>query len=101
MLADGFGINLVGELDEPNRWTHYYAAEQTKSQLDYIIASPALAEMKSGSPEIIRSGLPHRVPNTDSIERYPRIGWDRPKASDHCPLTIEFNISGTDTPTSV
>lgn len=101
LLADGFGINLVGELDELDRWTHYYSAERTKSQLDYIIASPALAEMKSGSPEIIRSGMPHRVPNTDSIERYPRIGWDRPKASDHCPLTIEFNITGADTNTSV
>lgn len=96
LLADGFGINLVGQLGELDRWTHYYSAERTKSQLDYIIASPALAEMQSGDPEIIRSGMPYRVPNSDMIMRYPRIGWDRPKASDHCPLTVEFDIRGTD-----
>ena len=49
----------------------------------------------------MKGPIPDIVPNTDSIERYPRIGWDRPKASDHCPLTIEVNITGTDTITSV
>ena len=24
--------------------------------------------------------------------RYPRAGWDRPKASDHCPLTVDLDI---------
>ncbi|MCY4180352.1 MAG: hypothetical protein OXD48_08785, partial [Litoreibacter sp.] len=94
LLGDGFGVNLVDQLPADSRWTHYFSAGRTKSQLDYIIASPALAAMQSGAPEIIRSGMPYRVPNSDGIKRYPRIGWDRPKASDHCPLVIEFDITG-------
>jgi len=94
LLDDGFGVNLVDQLDESERWTHYYSAERTKSQLDYIIASPALADMQTGQPEIIRAGMPFRVPNTEAVSRYPRVGWDRPKASDHCPLTVEFDIKG-------
>ncbi|MEM9795748.1 MAG: endonuclease [Pseudomonadota bacterium] len=91
LLADGFGVNLVRDLPEAERWTHYYASAKHKTQLDYIIASPALAEMAKGPPKIIRSGVPFRVPNV-APERYPRIGWDRPKASDHCPVVVEFDI---------
>ena len=48
--------------------------------------------------EIVRRGLPYRVPvrarNPDGtpFERYPRVGFDRPKASDHCPVVIELEI---------
>lgn len=92
LLFDGFGVNLLDSLPEPERWTHYYAYERHKTQLDYIIASPALAEKLRGAPKVIRAGLPCRVPNTEHFSRYPRIGWDRPKASDHCPIVVEFNI---------
>ena len=91
LLADGFAVNLLDALPEPERWTHYYAAERTKTPLDYVLASPALAERIRGAPEIIRAGMPHRVPNLDA-PRYPRIGWDRPKASDHCPVVVEFDV---------
>lgn len=92
LVFDGFGINLVEQLAESERWTHFYATEQHKTQLDYIIVSPALADKLVRSPEIIRLGMPHRVPNLDPTARFPRVGWDRPKASDHCPVVAEFRI---------
>lgn len=92
LLEDGFGINLVDALPEEERWTQYYPSGRSKSQLDYIIASPALAALVSEPVRIVRSGMPYRVPNTDDVKRYPRIGWDRPKASDHCPVVVAFEI---------
>lgn len=92
LLNGGFGFNSLELLPELERWTHYYPAERHKSQLDYIIASPAMKERIRGKVKVIRSGMPYRVPNSDDIRRYPRIGWDRPKASDHCPVVVEFDI---------
>ncbi len=92
LLHDGFGVNLAELLPEKERWTHYYAGEKHKTQLDYIIASPALSEKIVGVPEIVRFGMPYRVPNSQDVPRFPRVGWDRPKASDHCPMVAEFRI---------
>lgn len=92
LLNDGFGVNLADLLPEQERWTHYYAGEKHKTQLDYIIASPALAEKIVGVPQIVRLGMPYRVPNSAGHPRFPRVGWDRPKASDHCPMVVEFRI---------
>jgi endonuclease/exonuclease/phosphatase family metal-dependent hydrolase len=92
LLADGFGQNLLKLLPDEDRWTHYYAAGMDKTQLDYIIASPALAAKIKGKPQIIRAGMPWRVPNSAAVARYPRVGWDRPKASDHCPVVVEFSL---------
>lgn len=91
-LHDGFAINLMDRRDPLDQWTHFYANDRTKTQLDYVLASPALAASSADVPQIFRHGMPFRVPNTDDIERYPRVGWDRPKASDHCPVTIELDV---------
>jgi endonuclease/exonuclease/phosphatase family metal-dependent hydrolase len=91
ILFDDFGVNLLNALSEEDRWTHFYSSGRHKTQLDYIITSPALATRLRGTPEVIRAGMPYRVPNLD-VSRYPRIGWDRPKASDHCPVVAEFDI---------
>lgn len=92
LFKDGFGVNLLDMIPEADRWTHFYAGERHKTQLDNLIASPALAAKVVGAPEIIRAGMPYRVLNTEAVPRYPRVGWDRPKASDHCPVVAEFSI---------
>ena len=98
-FADHFAINLVERLRPTERWTHYYAEERELAQLDYIFASPGLARANPDvRPEIVRHGLPYRVPMEDmagegvTVRRYPRIGFDRPKASDHCPVVVALDI---------
>lgn len=90
LLADGFGIDLLADMDPSARWTHYFSGKRHKTQLDHIIASPAMARRKFAPAQVVRAGMPFRVPKTEDIARYPRIGWDRPKASDHCPVVVEF-----------
>jgi endonuclease/exonuclease/phosphatase family metal-dependent hydrolase len=111
VLFDKFAFNPVDSLPEHERWTHYHRAWSVEEerimeehvQLDYLLVSPALKE-RVRDVSIIRRGLPYRVPldprDTDrSIptlaskgDRYPRVGWDRPKASDHCPVVIEIDL---------
>lgn len=92
LLEDGFGVDISAQIPAAERWSHYFAKQRTKSQLDYIITSPALAEKLTGTPHFIRTGQPKRVPNTSDTPRLSRIGWDRPKASDHCPLVASFTF---------
>lgn len=91
LLDHGFAVSLVDALPVEERWSHYYAWDRTKTQLDHMLASPKVAAAVSGLPRFVRAGQPIRVPNTASVPRYPRVGWDRPKASDHCPLVVEIN----------
>lgn len=98
LLSDGFAINLVERRPEMDRWTLYHTRgpqERHLCQLDYILASPALADKNGGAiPQIIRRGQPWRTvfPPGQEVDRYPRTGWDRPKASDHCPVAVTLNI---------
>ncbi len=99
LLADGFSVDLVGRLPQMQRWTMFHSRglnEQHLCQLDYIFASPSLADRNSNAiPQIIRNGQPWRTPFPagQAVERYPRIGWDRPKASDHCPVTATLQMA--------
>lgn len=93
LLEKGFSEDLLQRLSDPlDRWTHYWAEGNAFSALDRILASRALARRNQAAvPRIVRSGLPYRVPCV-AVARYPRVGWDRPKASDHCPVAVELEV---------
>ncbi|MGF7004910.1 putative extracellular nuclease [Aminobacter sp. BE110] len=98
-LGDGFAENLVERRPEMDRWTLYHTRgpqERHLCQLDYILASPSLARTNSQAvPDIVRRGQPWRTifPPGQDVDRYPRAGWDRPKASDHCPVAVTLDIA--------
>ncbi|GGH27096.1 endonuclease [Alsobacter metallidurans] len=111
VLTEHFGVNPVADLPPHERWTHFHRAwiedegriREEHVQLDYVLLSPALAE-RGATVEIVRRGLPYRTPLdprdpdrsiprlATTADRYPRVGWDRPKASDHCLLAVEIDL---------
>ncbi len=99
LVEDGFAINLVERRPLLDRWTLFHSRgprEQHLCQLDYILASPAMAKSNAGAvPDIIRNGQPFRTPFPpgQAVERYPRTGWDRPKSSDHCPVAVTLHLA--------
>lgn len=108
LTKDGFSDDLVKRRVGDDRWTLHYANGAARNvrapeerpvrhlvQLDYILASPAMAKAnKDVVPDIIRKGQPYRTvfPPHQDVERYPRTGWDRPKASDHCPVAVTLKV---------
>ncbi|MGH6808258.1 MAG: endonuclease/exonuclease/phosphatase family protein [Ensifer adhaerens] len=98
LAADGFVENPMLRRPVLDRWTLFHSRgpqERHLCQLDYIWLSPALARRNAAQvPEIIRGGQPFRTifPPGQEVERYPRTGWDRPKASDHCPVAITLDV---------
>jgi exonuclease III len=100
LTAGGFCENIVERRPELDRWTLYHTRgpqERHLCQLDYILLSPALAGANAQAvPDIVRRGQPWRTPFPpgQEVERFPRIGWDRPKASDHCPVAVSLELAG-------
>jgi len=98
LTADGFCENVVERRPEMDRWTLYHTRgpqERHLCQLDYILLSPALAKRNATAvPDIVRNGQPFRTPFPagQEVERFPRAGWDRPKASDHCPVAVSLDL---------
>ena len=98
LTSGGFSENVVARRPETDRWTLYHTRgpeERHLCQLDYLLASPAMVRSgRSRMPDIVRAGQPWRTPFPEGqeVERYPRTGWDRPKASDHCPVAMTFDL---------
>lgn len=94
LLDDGFCVDAMERLSVEERWTHYFAADDVYVALDYLLLSPALAAANAqAAPSVVRKGQPYRVPRLEGAPRFPRIGWARPKASDHCPVAIALELA--------
>jgi predicted extracellular nuclease len=93
LLSQPWVENVLERLPKENRWTHYYAGGDEYNQLDYLLISKALAEANpTALPEVERRGLPKRALKVTG-DRFPGVGFNHPKASDHCPLVIELDIA--------
>lgn len=100
LYADHFAVDLIERLPPDERWTHYYPEERELAALDHLFVSPALARANGQArPTVVRAGLPYRLPldrvrpPQAAIARYPRVGFDRPKASDHCPVAVTLRLA--------
>ncbi|TIT15842.1 MAG: endonuclease, partial [Mesorhizobium sp.] len=99
LTAGGFCENVVERRPEMDRWSFYHTRgpeERHLCQLDYILLSKGLAAKNATAvPDIVRNGQPWRTifPAGQEVERFPRAGWDRPKASDHCPVVIALDMA--------
>ena len=112
-LTDNFAHDVMQSQPEHERWTHFrrYWSEsegrmlEVHMPLDHVLMSPALAAANPQPKiDLVRRGLPYRVPLdprkadrsiatlATTGDRYPRIGWDRPKASDHCPMVVTLEL---------
>src|SRR6476646_6370897 len=83
--------NVVARRAAEDQWTHYYADRDEYKQLDYVLLSRSLADANPAPPEIMRKGTPLRAKRYDG-ERFPGVGQDNPKASDHCPVVMDVAL---------
>jgi endonuclease/exonuclease/phosphatase family metal-dependent hydrolase len=89
-----FAVDACQMIADPiDSWTSYFPRDDVYSQLDHILLSPVLSKAVT-KVEIIRAGQPYRAARYGG-PRYPRVGWDRPKASDHCPVVVELELAKT------
>ncbi len=92
LVGQPWCVNVIQRLPASERWTHYYKGQNQYKQLDYILLSKSLADANPNAmPEIERRGLPKRAALYTG-PRFPGVGKDEPKASDHCPMAIEINV---------
>lgn len=86
--------NVVDRLPPAERWTHHFAGradgglEPSRHQLDYLLPSRRIAAANPAPPQILRAGLAKR--SGGAFDRLEGVGWNHPKASDHCPVVFEI-----------
>jgi len=103
-LVKDLGVtNVINKLPKKERWTYLYRAENTISQIDYLLLSPNLVKKSDGVPYIERRGLPKRRKGESywekkggelikvDLERFPDVS-SKVYASDHCPVFFTLNI---------
>jgi len=83
--------DVVKRMPQENQWTHFYSGKKEYKQLDFILLSKSLAQMNPNSPDIMRKGLPYRAKEYIG-PRFPNVGEDKPKASDHAPVFIDIEL---------
>lgn len=89
--------NVVDRLPKVERWTHFFKGNKSCqlppkfSQLDYLLLSRSLAASNPSPPIIERRGQPKRA-DRYSGPRFPGVGTNDPKASDHCPVVMEVSL---------
>ena len=89
--------NIIDRLPENERWTHFWRGRSdcgispVYRQLDYLLLSPTLSQAVQGDPYIERRGQPGRATRY-SGPRFDNVGFDRPKASDHCALAVDLKL---------
>jgi endonuclease/exonuclease/phosphatase family metal-dependent hydrolase len=87
-LKDLVGTRLTDPFtNDRDVWTHYYVAGNEMSRLDYILADQSLTV---ASTSILRHGITLKCARAG--ERYPTVGYVDTEASDHCPVTVTFNL---------
>lgn len=85
--------DVLQRLPPGERWTHHWQGDArtgraaARRQLDYLLVSRRLARASPALPYVERRGLPRRAVG-DRV--FPGVGWDRPKASDHCPIAFDL-----------
>lgn len=86
-------VNANEALAPADRWTHYYAEGKEYRQLDFLWVGRALYERAGRpAPVVHREGLPLRAERYGG-QRFDGVGDNRPKASDHCPVTLTLPVS--------
>jgi endonuclease/exonuclease/phosphatase family metal-dependent hydrolase len=85
-------VDALVRLPEDDRWTHYYAKGNEYNQLDHMLLSPGLAKNNRGIPGIMRKGMAHRAEKYQG-DRFPEVGENNPKASDHAPVYLDIGLS--------
>ncbi len=83
-------VDPLKQLPLADRWTHYFSSKKSVSQLDYILPDKSLAGAIAGV-DIFRGGLSPRCKQYTG----PRVGTiaaDNLEASDHCAVSVDFNL---------
>lgn len=85
-LLDPVRLSVPAE----ERWTHFFDSRRSVSRLDYVLVDQALTNAVT-EVAIFRGGLSTKC----SQYAGPRVGTiaqDDLEASDHCPLTVQFEL---------
>ena len=90
-------VNVVERLPKDEQWTQFFKGNKTCQlppayrQLDYLLLSKSLANANAKAPHVERRGMPKRADRYKG-PRFPGVGQDRPKASDHCPVVMDLTV---------